>query len=117
MQRDSNQWKLEEHVQGDYKCDECGENFQNPLLTTISSDSHSQMYYACPRCLTRVNLPQAHKSEENAAPTKELGISKPSIEKAAGCQHFFGFLGKRQKDTPIPDDCLTCSKMVECLVR
>jgi hypothetical protein len=31
------------------------------------------------------------------------------------CGHFFGYLNKRQKGTPIPEPCLVCTKMVECL--
>jgi hypothetical protein len=35
----------------------------------------------------------------------------------AECNHFFGYLKTRPKDVSIPDECLTCNKMIDCLVR
>jgi len=43
-----------------------------------------------------------------AAPQKHLQ-KRPS-----GCLHFFGYLRNMPKNTLIPDECLSCSKMVEC---
>lgn len=107
------------------KCDECGEEFNQPLLARISSKGNTQTYYACPHCLTRVQEPEKqqkaiekHDHEEThvAAPVKELktGANKEEVE---GCQHFFGFLKKRPKDTAIPETCLICDKMIECMVH
>ena len=31
------------------------------------------------------------------------------------CRLFHGYLKKRPKNTPIPDECLICSRMIECL--
>ena len=36
-------------------------------------------------------------------------------ERPSGCLHFFGYLRNIPKNTLIPDECLGCSKMVECL--
>lgn len=102
-----------------FKCERCGEEFQKPLLATVSSTYSAQRYFACPRCLTKVDLAKESKAEEKRE-------EQPSIrEKAkpkempkpddARCNHFLGYLRRRPKDTPIPDDCLTCEKMIECL--
>jgi hypothetical protein len=32
------------------------------------------------------------------------------------CQRYFGFLSQRPKGTPIPEECLTCEKMLDCMV-
>jgi CRISPR/Cas system-associated protein Cas5 (RAMP superfamily) len=32
------------------------------------------------------------------------------------CPHYFGFLSQRPKDSVIPDGCLTCEKILECMV-
>ena len=98
-------------------CDECGEMFQKPLLATVMSNDSSQKYYACPRCLTKVSEVKAQEKEENkeASPKRDLIQAGTESESAAKCQHFLGYLKKRPKDTSIPDQCLTCSKMVECL--
>lgn len=34
---------------------------------------------------------------------------------SAKCPHDFGYLKKRDKNTPIPDECLSCPRMMECL--
>jgi hypothetical protein len=33
---------------------------------------------------------------------------------SSACTHYFGFLSQRNKETPIPDECLTCTRMIEC---
>lgn len=32
------------------------------------------------------------------------------------CLHYFGYLSKLPKNSSIPEDCLLCSKVVECIV-
>ena len=34
----------------------------------------------------------------------------------SGCPHYFGYLRGHPKNTPIPNECLTCTKIMECLV-
>ncbi len=46
------------------------------------------------------------KTEESAK--KESGSS--------GCPETFGYLANRPKDVPIPQGCLTCPKMVDCIL-
>jgi DNA-directed RNA polymerase subunit RPC12/RpoP len=96
----------------DFVCNECGGTFQKPILATVSSSGRVQTYYACPRCMARI-------SKER----KEVTISKEDIKKSSvrlandvKCKHFLGYLKKRPKDAPIPDECLTCDKMIECLL-
>ena len=55
---------------------------------------------------------------------KESGISveehKKTSEKPKDdltCNHFLGYMRKRAKDMPIPDECLTCSRMIECMLH
>jgi hypothetical protein len=50
--------------------------------------------------------------EEREMPT----APKTHVQKRPpGCLHFFGYLRNIPKNTLIPDECLRCSKMVECL--
>lgn len=98
-------------------CGECGEVFQKPILATVSAGDLYKTYYACPRCLTKVkeaSFPKTEEEDEKVV-VQSQDISK-ECEKAGGkCKHFFGFLKKRPKNMPIPDECLTCDKMIECL--
>jgi hypothetical protein len=56
------------------------------------------------------------KEIEGTPPTTvEPKKLKPELEGEPKCEHFFGYLNKRQKDTPFPDECLMCLRMVECM--
>ena len=52
------------------------------------------------------------KREEPTAETPEEEEKGPS-----GCPHRFGYLANRPKDAPIPQECLTCQKIVDCMLR
>lgn len=98
-------------------CDECGSRFQKPLFATFKSQGSNQEYYACPRCLTKVGEIETkqRKQNEETPLARDLGKIGATLEESVKCPHFMGYLKKRPKDTPIPDECLTCTKMVECL--
>lgn len=101
-----------------FSCDECGKKFQKPILATVSANGGVQEYYACPYCLAKIDEAKTLKKEEPMkASTRAYGKAeaKPGID--VKCQHYFGYLKKRPKNTPIPDECLTCDKMIECLVH
>ena len=103
-----------------FKCSECGEEFQKPILATVSSNISVQKYFACPRCFTKVSDVESRKdreSKEAAFSAKEAKKAVAKLEEGAKCSHFWGYLKKRPKDTPIPDECLTCNKMIECLAH
>src|SRR5512139_1131474 len=51
-------------------------------------------YYACPHCLTKIE--------------EELKI---------GCQYWFGYLNQKEKDEPMPKECVECEKVVECMLN
>jgi len=56
--------------------------------------------------------PQISKSEDKAVPAKTSSVSSKR-----GCIHHFGYLGTFPKNSPIPDECFGCEKIVECLVK
>jgi DNA-directed RNA polymerase subunit RPC12/RpoP len=98
-------------------CSACGEEFDAPLLAMVFSDSLVEEYYACPKCLSKVRSVERQvevdKAEEEA---NSLGMSiEEPAGAAVGCGHYLGFLKSRPKNTPIPEECLTCSKMIECM--
>ena len=51
-------------------------------------------YHACPHC---------HAKIEEAQKT--------------GCQYWFGYLNQREKNEPIPNECIECEKAVECMLN
>jgi DNA-directed RNA polymerase subunit RPC12/RpoP len=119
MERNLIQCKSDSENHSDFRCGECGEEFSKPLLARMSSQGLVQTYYACPRCLTKVPEARSSKSERSEAEILSVHMKKSpaKLEPEANCHHFFGYLRKRAKDSSIPEDCLTCERMIECMVH
>jgi len=115
--------KHEDHYYGhdseDYTCGQCKEKFDNPLLATLSSQAGVQKFYACPRCLSEVAKIKEKRSASEPERTFTKDTAQPTTEPAQNtdCKHFLGYLRQRPKDSPIPEGCLTCDKMVDCMLR
>lgn len=46
---------------------------------------------------------------------KQLSVGKKTAPKnSLSCPYAFGYLKKRDKNAPIPDECLSCPSMLEC---
>ncbi len=56
------------------------------------------------------------KSEEPSEMPKKVS-GKGSSESAKKCSHFFGYVRTLPKNTPIPDECLWCPSIVDCLTQ
>jgi hypothetical protein len=39
------------------------------------------------------------------------------FDSPAKCAHYFGFLNTIPKETPIPDECLVCPKVLQCTIK
>jgi DNA-directed RNA polymerase subunit RPC12/RpoP len=99
-------------------CGTCGETFKAPLLALVSSDQFVEEYYACPRCLSKVPFIKYPDSIEAGVEKKANSLDaevKAEVEDPEGCTHNLGYLKQRSKGTPIPEECLTCNKMIECM--
>lgn len=76
----------------------------------------------------RAALPES-KSLDQALEIEDAPLSKPvekppklqEVEKSSQssreCPHFFGYVKTLPKNNPIPDECLGCSWIVECLTQ
>jgi hypothetical protein len=116
-----------------YTCpsDRCGRVFSEPLrLTDLSHRPHEETYYACPFCFSRVDVNEILKNPESpdlkphigpvlsASPSKNMRSEKISDEKkmtVSECPQKFGYLKDRSKGAEIPDKCLTCAKILQCM--
>jgi hypothetical protein len=89
-------------------------------LAMVFSDCLVEEYYACPKCLSKVRSVERREGVEFDEVEEEAGLlgseAVDSVPDAAvGCAHHLGYLKCRPKNTPIPEECLTCSKMIECM--
>lgn len=64
--------------------------------------------------------PQQKLSEEPEVKkeiTVEDRLDKPSANNFRGCIHQFGHLKGMSENTPIPDECFGCPKVLRCMFR
>jgi len=105
----------------------CGKEFIKPIIVTNKSVDPPQTYLGCPYCLSRINLdvPEVEKVEKKVEQTSKLVEIKKVIEKNSKkskkmeegkCPYHFGYLKEKPKELPIPEECLTCPKMLECMM-
>jgi len=120
MEKNSNQPDTEETS----ICTQCGEEFNQPLLAELHREGVIEEYFACPRCLTKVGEVERETAaeeeavdvEEDEVPAEEpINAEEVKTEERQSCPYFMGYLKKREKGTSIPEGCLTCSRMIDCL--
>ena len=105
------------------KCGTCGEEYKAPLFAVVSSGYLLEEYYACPNCLSKVGVVEQQKTievaeveeeEDKAEPEAFEMEVKPKMDDTVACAHQMGYLKRRPKNTPIPEECFTCTKMIDC---
>ena len=102
------------------RCNTCGEEFEAPLFAVLSSSHLLEEYYACPKCLSKVGAVERKKTVEVDVTKEEYKKFQEKeledkVEEAVTCAHYLGYLKRRPKNTPIPEECLMCNKLIECM--
>jgi len=105
-----------------YSCLKCGNKFEKPIFAVNNSPGVTEGYYACPLCLSKIKNPKDEETDE--VPTDEEAPIVEEEEKGAPtersppvCPYHFGYLKKRPKNTPVPEECFTCLEMIDCMTR
>jgi hypothetical protein len=98
---------------------ECAKTFNKPLMATMKSENGEKRYYACPYCLTEIKLGKERKTgkTKNILPDRKSKKDIKMKNKKEGCLYYLGYLKERPRNTPIPDECLSCREMVQCLLQ
>jgi len=107
-----------ERRNNDLSCESCGHAFENPIRLTNLSATPMQIYNACPFCFYKLDEELGNlrvSTSKNSNTILEKNEKNASLE-PVGCAHYFGYLKKRPKNTPIPEACLTCEKMIKCVL-
>ncbi len=111
-----------------YKCPNpsCGRTFSKPLRTIDLSQQDPEPYEACPHCLTEIsnqeNNPATQTSKEvpeasEIAETPPVVATEKSASTATRCNRHFGFLSERSSKEKIPEECVTCTEIVNCMLK
>jgi len=103
----------------------CGKSFNHPLQLTILSSNPVETYPACPYCMSKIEIkedkPKPVKHVFKSLEIDAMQQNEKKIEVAdvgeVKCSHSFGYLKTRPKGSPIPDECLVCQKMIQCISR
>ena len=99
----------------------CGRFFDNPMKA-LNMRAPGNPYMACPFCLTEVST-ISHKSrgqahgEKRASKETEKRNEKPEGQKPENCSQHYGFLSERENKQQIPDECMVCSVLLDCMLQ
>jgi len=90
--------------------------------TDLSKQGGSEGSSTEGRSKLRVYNETREGSVERPEPLSPLPIEAEKTEfpeetRNSGCPHYFGYLREHPKNTPIPNECLTCVKIMECLSK
>jgi len=91
----------------------CEKSFDKPAVLTDSSAMPRQTYYACPYCMSKVDILVDDMKITGVRPTEYPKV----FDSPAKCAHYVGFLNALPRDVEIPDECLVCPKVLQCSVR
>ncbi|MCS7123946.1 MAG: hypothetical protein NZ932_00805 [Candidatus Bathyarchaeota archaeon] len=109
----------------------CGKTFTKPLKAENLSYGTLVIYEACPYCLTEIAVDEAVPSVEQKPATVEKDVAKmepettqeaktslqqPSVE-TSSCKHYFGYLSERSSRDNLPEECMVCPNIVQCMLK
>ena len=98
-----------------FKCpyDGCGKKIEKLAVFTDTTTIPRQTHYACPHCSSKLDI--------IVNDIKVIGVKAieyPKVFKSpAKCVQHFGFLNSLPEDSPIPDECLVCPKVLQCTIK
>ena len=101
----------------------CKTTFRIPLKTLNLQDDPTEPYNACPICLTKlddakIETPQLNtKKEYEKQKNLQLDNACNKASKPSSCNFHLGYLSERGQKDGIPDDCLVCKSIVDCMLK
>jgi len=91
----------------------CEKHFDKPTVITDNSVIPRQMHYACPYCMSRLNI-----VTEKAKIIEVRPAEYPTVfDSPAKCAHFNGLLNAPPGSMLTVDECLVCPKVLQCSMR
>lgn len=114
----------------------CGKTFTKPLKAENLSSGTLTVYEACPYCLTEITIEEKEtvfavkqKSEETME-TDEAKLEPEQVHEKTvvqqsstetpetpDCKHHFGYLSERSARDKLPEECMVCPKIVQCMLK
>jgi hypothetical protein len=114
----------EDAREGSFNCpnEDCGHVFKNPLIALQIQKGEETEFYACPCCLSKITvekdsiLPYLNRLEDEVTGAREPKQILPH-EASSGCRHHLGYLSERDSRDAIPEECMICKDLMDCMHR
>ena len=114
----------EDATESSFHCpnEKCGHIFRQPLVALQIQEGRETEFYACPRCLSEITvagdsmLPNADELDEEGKEESENKQILPP-EASSGCHHHYGYLGERDSNAVIPEECMICKDLMDCMQK
>jgi len=92
----------------------CEKTFSKPTVITDVSTIPRQTHYACPHCMSKLEIQTENMKIVGIKPTEYPTV----FDSPAKCAHFSGGLGGGYFSAgALPDECLVCPKALQCNER
>ena len=88
----------------------CEKYFDRPTMITDDSVIPRQTHYACPFCMSRLELETAKDKIVSVKATEYPMV----FDSPAKCAHFSGLLNAPPGSMLTQDECLICPKVLQC---
>jgi DNA-directed RNA polymerase subunit RPC12/RpoP len=97
----------------------CGKVFAKPLTTLTLKQDSKEPYNACPYCLTEITMPEPESKNPFEKTTTEIAFleekSSQNHEEISNCKHYFGYMNQKEHKQQMPEECMLCSRIIECM--
>jgi hypothetical protein len=104
--------------------EKCKSVFASPIL--VENMALHARYYACPSCFTALKKALGKRRKKKVEPAADVMrevVNVQSIDQSVfrqnnevgNCPHHFSYLGERAKGERIPDECMLCTKVMDCM--
>lgn len=96
----------------------CHRRIEEPILLNNLSRAQTEQYYACPHCFIKLDLISVQPQEQTEK--KEEPLFKPPEEEEetpSRCAGYLGYLASLRENHPIPQECLNCPKVLDCVMK
>jgi hypothetical protein len=91
----------------------CEKAFDKPTVITDNTVIPRQTHYACPFCMSKVELVTEKNKVINVKPTEYTTV----FDSPAKCAYFSGLLPPHGESLLTQDECLICPKVLQCNIR
>jgi hypothetical protein len=91
----------------------CEKQFDKPTVITDSSVIPRQEHYACPYCMSKLDITTDNSKIISIKPTEYPTV----FDSPAKCAHFSGLLHAPGGSILSQDECLICPKVMQCNIR